>query len=225
MVEKTYLKIPALEERHLVTDDRELLRLRSLIAKYIENYKQVRMQIGDFRIFESCFERKTLDDFLSSSYGRLFDQVKNLVNAYEDPWLILEGTWPTKKYDRKQLLVRLTAYAQGFPKLRIMWCTDVDATAQFLVLFYKRFEKKRRESTKKLYLPKRLPIGDTPKEITLIMLGAIPTIGATAAHAIIQRANIDTLCQMDVDEISIIEIKDRKLGLKRAQRIYDVLHY
>ena len=51
------------------------------------------LPVGDFILSDRvCVERKTVSDFLQSLIdGRLFEQVKNMIENFEAPIIIVEG--------------------------------------------------------------------------------------------------------------------------------------
>ncbi|WP_291767327.1 ERCC4 domain-containing protein [Caldivirga sp. UBA161] len=94
------------------------------------------LTVGDYVVSsEVAVERKRAMDFVNSIIdGRLFQQANNLIEAYQEPYIIIEGDlWSTvsvRSISRNALIGALVKVSRS--GLRLLWTRDEWDTAQAL---------------------------------------------------------------------------------------------
>lgn len=90
----------------MVTIFADTREMNSNIAFYLKDWEcevlEKQLKVGDYIASDRvCLERKTISDFLQSIFDqRIFDQVQSLIDSYEKPLLILEGSPESLFYER-----------------------------------------------------------------------------------------------------------------------------
>ncbi len=142
-----------------------------------------RLEAGDYSLpGNTGVERKKAMDFISSVIdGRLFEQCKKLKEAYERPYLIVEGDlWRAlglREVHRHSILGALIAISEM--GVRTLFTPDEEGTAYTLKALAERNRDKgvRTASVKK---------GLSIKEAQIRLLTSLPGIGVKRADAILR---------------------------------------
>ncbi|MCW1296227.1 MAG: helix-hairpin-helix domain-containing protein [Candidatus Parvarchaeota archaeon] len=209
-----------LEDNKLVVfvDHRET---SSDVVKILERLgietKKIKLDVGDFLVSEEiCIERKTADDFVRSIIdGRLFQQIKNMVENFKKPILLIEG-------NPKDI---------GTISENSIWGAIVSVTLDFNVPIF--ITKNQEESAKLIsFLVKRERIkgkkilirgrkkAKNLREIQQQILCAIPGVGAEISKNLLEHfGSIERI--INASEIELKKVD--KIGDKKARQIRYIL--
>ncbi len=173
------------------------------------------LSVGDYIISEEIIvERKSGKDLAQSIIdGRLFDQVKRLLETYSKPVLIIEGSVPLNKNASKGALVSV------FRKGVSIWnVDDSDETVDVLTRLALAEVKKSKGPIIKGKPKKK----NNPEEAAIHLLATIPGISADKADRLLKEfGSINKISRLEVKEIQSLE----GIGPKTAQAIRDVLNF
>lgn len=178
-----------------------------------------RLPVCDYVVSDRCgIERKKVQDFVSSIRdGRLFNQAKEIADAYEKPILVLEGHLP--RVFRRSRMKPASVYGAmaslgleyGFS---IIPTADADSTA---VLIHRLAYREQVREDRPLQL--RSVRRDMPAhEKQLFLLAGLPNIGATLAEELLH--HFDTPYRV-FDAIARAEIQVSRSG--KTKRLNDPL--
>lgn len=138
----------------IIIDSREESLHRSKIKKIINKYDVSMLEVGDYIIQgvekNVIIERKTFNDLITSSYDRLWEQLKSLSNSREqnyEPLLILEINYIfdrtknrplsvntfLKLHPEKEKLFYSILYAITQFSVPIIYTRDFEGTCNFIV--------------------------------------------------------------------------------------------
>lgn len=203
----------------IIVDSREA---NSLVVEFLsekcEIEKQV-LEIGDYLISsETCCERKTTNDFIKSIIdGRLFNQLIEMKNSYDNPILIIEGNSLYENENVRPEAIRgaLAAIATEI-KIPILWSKSAKETAELLIAI-----AKREQITKKKDI--RIRFEKKPKDIKRLqeyLVAGLPGVDRERAKKLLKHFK----CPEFVFTASKKELmKVEGIGKKLAEIIRKVL--
>lgn len=211
--------------RILIVDNREPSEIiRKLKAKKHLNVKGEFLETGDYLLPDGyAIERKKGSDILSSiANNRLYDQLYNLLQ-YEHPVLVIisdnkykdfyfrHSNFIHKQYAGMQ--VSLTCY----PKVKVVYLYDDDEFIDYIELLYKRITEKGTSTRPKPRARKPQNIDEIKENVLAVIKG----VGIKMSQKLLHKyGSIEGVVNATVDDMTTIE----KLGDKKAQHIYDILH-
>ena len=170
----------------IIVDTREKQSLIS--ANLLEkkaNIKFEKLEIGDYLIQDTIIERKTFQDFISSTLDkRLQEQLINL-KKYPKHFLIIEGFYYNYKHQKANIhenAIRgmLLSIATDF-QVPVIYTESEEDTAKFLIILAKRYEKIKPQSA--IRQTKTLKTTEEQKQF---ILEGFPGIGPVAAKQLIK---------------------------------------
>lgn len=179
-----------------------------------------KLEVGDFILSERvCVEKKTVRDFLQSLIdGRLFEQVKNLVENFEKPLIIVEGDrnmYTERMIHPNAIRGAIAALAIDF-RVPIIQTISEEETALFLYSI-----ASREQIDKKISISlhgKKKPILD--EYLQEYVVSSLPGIGREIARNLLKHfKTIRNLFNADVDELK----KVKNVGKKKAERIVSII--
>ena len=168
----------------IIIDTREKNSL--IAANLIEqkaNTSFEKLEVGDYLVQNTCIERKTFSDFLSSMINkRLPEQLINL-KKYEKYFLIIEGFgYSYNKYNINENAIRgmLLSIATSF-QVPIIYTANESDTSKFLISLAKKYEKK----SKTEYSIRQNKTAKSLEEQKQFILEGFPEIGPSTAKALL----------------------------------------
>ncbi|MFH1249453.1 MAG: ERCC4 domain-containing protein [archaeon] len=184
----------------IVVDSRE--KNSMVIANLIEQKQEIEiktLEIGDYIIGDIAIERKTIQDFISSTINkRLSAQLENL-KKYKRKILILEGF----DYNREISGMHPNAIRGMFLSIEldydtpIIFVKDDEETAKYLILLAKRFEKTKVYSLN----PKRT--SRNLKQQQQFVLEGFPGIGPVIAKSLLKEfKTLKNIINADLDKLT-----------------------
>jgi DNA excision repair protein ERCC-4 len=192
----------------------ELERLGILVIRKM-------LPVGDYLVSDNAVvERKTVKDFASSLVdGRLFDQAKRLVEAFEYIYYIVEGSprYLTRWGDRgHQTLAALTALIVNYG-VQVLWSDGTHSTAYLIAQLAKRHQAERGGAAFAIQKKPRL---ETLEDWQLYIVQSFPGVGPKTARAILEYfGTIEKFCTAPLSELSRVP----GLGERKAERIKTIL--
>ncbi len=182
------------------------------------------LDVGDYVVSERVgVERKSSTDFLKSLVdGRLFDQAKRLLEVFEKPVLIVEGSLgralKMMNVNRRAVLGAQIALSidMGVPTL---FTRDPSETAELILILAKR-EQGKEHRFKSIHVKK--PRIGSVEEWQLYIMQCFPHVGPKIARRILEiYGSIRNFCSnASLSELARIE----GLGEKKASEIIQILH-
>lgn len=167
----------------IIIDTREKQSL--IAANLIEqkaNTKFEKLEIGDYLIGETCIERKTFSDFLSSMISkRLQYQLINM-KKYENNFLILEGfCYNYNEFNIHENAIRgmILSIINDF-KISIIYTKNEIDTSKFLIGLARKKEKLPKE-----YSIRQNKTQKTIQERKQFVLEGFPEIGPSTAKTLL----------------------------------------
>lgn len=208
----------------IIVDKREL---RSSVAKHLDSLgadmEFDTISVGDYILSRRVgVERKATDDFLKSwlDEKKIWSQLKDLSDSYENPLLIIEG-YPDSLYTSRQIhpaavdgVLRSIMVSMRIP---IIWTMDAANTAQWLfniAMSEQDTEKKRFFS----WHGKRSHL--SPKEQREYIVSAVTDVGPSAAKILLEHfGSVSKVFSAEKDELT--EVKG--IGPKTASKIIEIV--
>lgn len=209
MVVKTRVKI--------VVDHREA---NSPVLEELRKYAEIELanlDAGDYLVSSRCsIERKSCEDFAKSIVdGRLFSQLKKLVELYELPILLIEGTDLYAILPREAIIGAIAAAVSDFriPVVRTKTHTE---TADLILAIAKREQGEHRGLPRIRVKPKFRDLS----EIQEFLLAGLPGIDRKRARELLERFGTPLAC-FSASMRELMEVPG--IGIKTARRIREVL--
>ena len=213
-----------------IREDSNLSRAVERHAKLanIKTQKQ-HLEVGDYVIGNICIEAKSVEDFLASVRNkRVFNQLGNIEDAYERPFLLVYGNLSTvgsylnhtrtnipgwREKLRKMFLGALSSIALN-TKVKTNWLLDADSAAQFIVAC-------AYHANKDLKLTKMLPKKTRTDDVRVDLLCCIRGVSETKARNLLEvHSSLLEISMQDVKTLSKVE----GVGKATATNIMDALN-
>ena len=180
------------------------------------------LSVADYVISEKIgVERKAVSDLVASVFDkRFFDQLSRLREAYEEPFLLVEGNLEyikniTDKWDAINAAIVSAVVDLG---IRVIYSISKRDTAYIL---YKIAEKANHKGQGSLINLHDKPKFESLKDMQLYVVEALPHVGTKLAIKLLEKfGSIEGLCKASVTDLEKV-VGSRK----RAEEIYKVLHY
>ncbi|MCD6484169.1 MAG: DEAD/DEAH box helicase family protein [Candidatus Odinarchaeota archaeon] len=208
------------EKIKIIADSREqaseVLKELSLKSDVIIEIQQ--LDVGDYILSDRvCVERKQVDDFLSSLIdSRLFAQIKNMVENYQLPILIIEGEnlYTSRNISLASIRGALVSISTDF-KVPILWSRYGKETAELLYLMAKREQITHKRSITIRGGRKVL----TDSEILEFIVAGIPGIDRARAKQLLSYfKTLKNLFSATEDEL----VKVPQIGKRLAHKIVEI---
>lgn len=173
-----------------------------------------RLPVCDYVVSDRCgIERKNVRDFVGSiSDGRLFNQAKEIADAYERAVLVLEGYLPRvfrrSRMNPASVYGAMASLALDFG-FSIIPTEDPDSTAVLIHRLVYREQAKENRPLQLRSIRREMP----PHEKQMFLLSGLPNIGSTLAEELLR--NFDTPYRV-FEEISRAEITVSKSGKTKS---------
>jgi Fanconi anemia group M protein len=184
------------------------------------NIRLEQLSVGDYIISKRVgIERKSSQDFIDSiKDGRLFKELKQLIENYERAILIMEGDpFENSTISENALYGAITAIILNLG-VNLYRTKDSKETGMFL---YQLAKKEQSESKSKLKLRfDKAPI-DTSRLLEYLIAG-IPGVNALRAQNLLKEfKTLQNIFLADIPDLTKIE----NIGKKIAQHIYKISRY
>lgn len=191
----------------------ELLEKRGAIVKVEQ------LEVGDFICSQDiAVERKTRRDFeISVIDGRLFTQLKNLVENFSHPVIIVEGENEEEVIRKEALMGAYAAVLSDFG-VPIFFSKDVEESADIIFHLAKHAQLAKPLSLRVFAKRKSL----TPSQHQRAVVEALPTVGPKLARALLTHFG-SVRAVMNATESELQEVE--KLGEKKAKIIRALIDY
>ena len=214
----TLIEFESDKKLSIYVDNREF---RSEVVRNLsEEFKIIPMQleVGDYIISDRiAIERKTVNDFLESiKDGRLFEQLKNLKNNYENPILIIEGESLFSRGFHENAIYGALASIIGDFSIPIIFSKNDRETSKLISSLVKREFSERRE----ISLRKEKKIMSDDEKMRYV-IESLPNISATLAKRLLEHfGNIKNIINANVGDL--MQVKG--IGRKTAEEIYEIVN-
>ncbi len=192
----------------------------SPVVEELRNYAEVELanlDAGDYVISKRCsIERKTCGDFAKSIVdGRLFQQLKKLVELYELPILLVEGSHLYASLSREAIMGAIATVISDFrvPVLRTKTPTE---TTHLILALAKREQSEQHGLPRLRTKPKFKDLGEAQE----FLLAGLPGIDRKYARRLLERFGTPLAC-FNASLRELMEI--RGIGIKTARRIREIL--
>jgi ERCC4-type nuclease len=169
----------------IIVDTREK---QSLISSFLVNKKAnfdfEKLDIGDYKIENIIFERKTFPDLIASIIDKRLTQQLSSLKKYEKQILIIEGfDYNYSKFKIHENAIRgaLLSVAIDF-NVPLIFTKNEEDTASFLIITAKKFEKPKAE-----YSIRQSKDSKTIEQQKKFILEGFPGIGPVAAKKLIEK--------------------------------------
>ena len=179
------------------------------------------LDVADYVVGEYAVERKSVRDFISSLYsGRLFDQAHRIGEAYQTPFLIVEGElWsePGKVRNPRSLWGALISAVLDFG-LNTFFAPDHEQTAEFLYTLGRG--RKHTSGSEGPPLVVKKPRTTDQTRIQISVLASLPGVGPSMANQLLDHfGSLRKVFAASTTEISV----GAGLGKSRALRFVKLL--
>ena len=208
----------------IIIDSREATTAPKIVKGLKELGAEISIQYlkkGDYIISSTCaFERKTVRDFVYTLTRRyLFDQLSDLKECYEKPFILIEGYLPVVyKYSKIQpASVWGAMFALAKQGINLMHTNSYKETVDFLYTAAKQEQ----------IVEKRAPVvhavkkNDTLADAQVFFMASLPNIGREKAVSLLNSYQCPLNALVNVDQWP----RDvHGLGPKITKKVKDVIH-
>ena len=207
--------IEMIEKIKVIVDKREK---NSLVAHELINLglavKFENLPVADYLVGKIAIERKTGSDFISSMINkRLLRQLQEL-RQFDKALLIIEGNLYENEFNPNAIKGMLLSIMLDY-KIPIVFTSDYDETAAFILLLTKRLEKGKSE----IGLKVKKRTYSLAEQQQLIVEG-LPSVGPKLAKALLENfKTVKNLVNASEEELQ----KVKKIGKKKARIIKNIL--
>ncbi|MCX8204316.1 MAG: helix-hairpin-helix domain-containing protein [Candidatus Nezhaarchaeota archaeon] len=213
---------------YVVTDSREELSevVRHLASMNVK-VRFEKLEVADYVVSERVgIERKTVMDLASSiADGRVFEQVEALVEAFQRPVLIIEGSlselYARRKFTPAQVQGALAYFIeQG---VYVAPCSNPLDTAYFICSLAKReqlYSKELGLALLKLRLRRIRKKRVGVREAQIALLSSLPGVGFELAKRLLEHfGSPRRFFKATLDELTAV----RGMGESRARKVVEIL--
>lgn len=211
---QSFLHSTEREKPKIIIDHRESIDFDKEFLQLGAEIQRSQLLVGDFLCSDrTVVERKTRDDFESSILdGRLFTQLRNLVENYERPIIIIEGERQEEGRLGKDAL--LGAYATLFIDYgaSVFFTRHMRATAELIFAIAKHEQLAEKRPIRIYAKRKTLTLSQNQRAI----IETLPLIGPKSArNLLLHFGNVENIMTAGERELSEVE----GIGSKRAKLI------
>jgi len=204
-----------MDNNKILVDSREDQKILQLLQKENIPYEVVALPVGDYAIGEVVIERKTVSDFVGSSYGHLQEQTKNMIdNNTEIKQVIIaligdydDLFWQRVKVNQNGFYGMLASLTMKY-KVSII---HFKRETQFVNYLAKCLEKK--DGVIDFTKIKKLDFKDNTE---LSLLCALPNISITKANKILENHTIKLVL---IDKVTGKLIQGKEKMIIRFKKI------
>ncbi|MCD6227770.1 hypothetical protein J7J90_04740 [Candidatus Micrarchaeota archaeon] len=207
-----------MENVTIIADHREpdeiINELRNLSADVI--VKQI--ELGDYLTSErTVIERKSKHDFEQSIIDqRLFRQMNNLNEWYENVIIIVEGTEPYLRLHRDAILGAYASIITDF-HCSLFFTRNKIGTAEMIYAIAKHEQFAKRYPLNIIGKRKRFTLSEHQRAV----IESLPKIGPQLAITLLKHfGSIDNIANATVDDL----MKVKGIGKKKAEEIVKIMH-
>ncbi|MCC7570968.1 hypothetical protein KO465_06530 [Candidatus Micrarchaeota archaeon] len=206
-----------METINIIADHREPKKILEKLEAIGSDVIIKQLELGDYLTSEkTVIERKTRQDFEQSIMNqRLFRQMSNLKENFENVIIIVEGTEPYLRLKNGSILGTYATIITDF-HCSLFFTRNHDATAEmvYAIAKHEQIAKKRPLSIRGKR--KRFTLSDNQKA----MVEALPKIGPRLAVTLLEHfGSVEKVLNADVKEL----IKVEGVGKKKAEEIVKVI--
>ncbi|MEM2900673.1 MAG: ERCC4 domain-containing protein [Thermoplasmata archaeon] len=216
---------PIIDSPHEETKDKLIVDTREFNSEVVKELSKANLiivpehlSIGDYLISDRvAVERKTTDDFVKSIIdGRLFQQAKELKNAYLRPVLIVEGTdlYTSSGMNASSIRGAISSLILDYG-IPVVSTKDAKDTAEMLISFLKR---ERSEGRTPSLRPEKGSMNLHDRQQYIVE--GLPNISGTLAQRLLSHFG-SVVRVMNASEEELANVKG--IGKKTAKEIYDTL--
>ncbi len=202
----------------IYVDTREL---KSEVVKILsQDYKIVAKQlsIGDYVISDRiAIERKTADDFLQSiKDGRLFQQVRDLSNAYDRPVLVIEGNNLFTRNFREEAIYGAIASLLTDFSVPVVFTKNAKETAKLISSLVKRAYSPKKPV--RLITQKK---GVSVEERQRMIIESLPNVSAKLSTRLLEHfGSVKNVMNAEVEDL----LRVKGIGRKTAEEIHEIIN-
>jgi len=220
-----YIKEPSeAEQPTIIIDSREATTAPKIVKGLKEQGARVHitsLQKGDYIISDQCaFERKTVRDLVYTlTHRHLFDQLFTLKEAYERPFILIEGYLPViYKFTRiKPASIWGALFALAKQQILLIHTTSYKETTDFLYTAAK--QEQLGEQRKPAIHPVKKH--ETLADAQVFFIASLPNIGRERATALLQTYQTPLNALLNIENWAKTV---HGLGPKTAKKVKEVLH-
>jgi len=183
--------------------------------------KKAQLETADYVISgEVAIERKSALDFLSSLMdGRLFSQLVNISESYEQPLLLIEGSpnelFALSNIHKHAIIGALSSIALNY-RVPVLFSGNERGTAEFIYVITKRLQSGKYRD---IALRKGKP-GLTLSEQQRYVVESLPLVGSKTAKRLLESfGSVKEVFNAEERELEKLE----KMGPKKAKKIRKLL--
>jgi len=159
------------------------------------------LEVGDYLLpGDILIERKEVGDFLSSLLdGRLFDQASNLVEASENPTILIEGDFSRvfARFENRAAVWGAVASLGYDFKITLLYTPSPEETANLIAMI-----SKRTPSREEIHLKPKKKRADI-HELQLNIVASLPGVGAARAKRLLEKlGTIRAVFSADAGQLS-----------------------
>ncbi len=200
----------------IYVDDRE--KNIEELKQYDCDIKITRLEVGDYVCSaKTVVERKTSSDFEASVIdGRLFKQIENLKNNYENVILIVEGQINPERITKEAFLGTIASLMTDY-KISVLFSENRAKTNE-LIYSIAKHEQMAKKRPQRIYAKRKaLTIGQQIQGI----IECFPFVGPKTAKNIAD--HFKTIYDfINCNEKELAQVKG--VGKKKAKIIYNIIH-
>jgi len=196
----------------VIVDSNEPAEIYESLRRLLSSVDRRRLEPCDYLIGgEICVERKTPRDLLNSVYdGRVFDQVRRILEVYGRAILLIEGQ-PRGLTGREGRVIAGALAGLVRMGASVVCLSDRDQTCWFIAGL-------AREGRARPVVARRRPKLATLAEVQMYVLTSVPGIGPKSAEALLRRfGSLRGVFQASFPELRSV------IGEKRARRLRGIL--
>jgi len=198
-------------------DDREDNAFQNELEELGAKVEVKRLTLGDFICSErTVIERKTRSDFESSILDkRIFHQLTNLKENFENIIVIIEGTSNESRIDRRALLGAYTSLITNF-HAGVFFTKNIESTAELI----HAIAKHEQLSVKSPFQIKSKRKTHNLSQIQRSILESFPMVGSKLAKTLLEEfKNLENIINSKEEDL----LKIDKLGKKKAKAIRNTI--
>jgi len=207
------------EKKTIIMDSNEPKHIQYELEKAGLIVERKRLKAGDYCIGNILLERKTIDDYWSTMYGkRLFKQLFKMKNSDKRCFLVIIGNYPSRDFDMPKREMEKRIKGMGlisFISFGVMF-TRAETEEKFIEFIKWLWER----CTTKTYAPVVKSKGETSEQMRSSMLGCINGIGSALAEEL-SHFTFQELIDMGED-LKDYKFHGRRIG-KKASLLIEVL--
>ncbi|MFQ5758338.1 MAG: ERCC4 domain-containing protein [Candidatus Bathyarchaeia archaeon] len=220
-----YIKEPSeAEQPTIIIDSREATTAPKIVKRLKEQGAKIQikpLQKGDYIISDQCaFERKTVRDLVYTlTHRHLFDQLFALKEAYERPFILIEGYLPIiYKFTRiNPASIWGALFALAKQQILLIHTTNYKETTDFL------YTAARQEQLVEQRKPAIHPVKkhETLADAQIFFIASLPNVGRERATSLLQTYQTPLNALLNIENWAKAV---HGLGPKTTTKVKQVLH-